>query len=103
MKALCYRGERDIRCETVSDPALKDHAGVIVKMKACGICGSDLHIYHGQGFSKDDGYCVGHEAIGEIVEVGRDVKSFKAGDEVMLAASVRSGGCGVCAAARVWL
>ena len=98
MKALRYRGERDIRCETISDPALKDQSGVIVKMKACGICGSDLHIYHGQGFSKDDGYCVGHEAIGEIVETGRDVKSFKSGDEVMLAASVRSGDCGVCAA-----
>lgn len=98
MKALCYRGERDIRFEDMPAPTPRDTSGAVVKMKACGICGSDLHIYHGQGFSKDDGYCVGHEAVGEIVEVGSGVKSFKSGDQVMLAASVRSGGCGVCPA-----
>jgi threonine dehydrogenase-like Zn-dependent dehydrogenase len=98
MKALCYRGERDIRCEEMPAPTPRDVSGAVVKMKACGICGSDLHIYHGQGFSPDDGYCVGHEAVGEIVEVGSAVKSFKAGDQVMLAASVRYGGCGTCPA-----
>jgi len=98
MKALCYRGVRDIRCEEMPAPTPRDATGAVVKMKACGICGSDLHIYHGEGFSKDDGYCVGHEAVGEIVEIGSQVKSFKTGDQVMLAASVRFGGCGTCPA-----
>jgi threonine dehydrogenase-like Zn-dependent dehydrogenase len=100
MKALGYHGEKDIRYEEFPDPVLMGEDGAIVKMKSCGICGSDLHIYHGHGFSQDLGYCVGHEAVGEVVEVGRDVKTLKVGDEVMMSAAVRSGGCGRCAACR---
>jgi 2-desacetyl-2-hydroxyethyl bacteriochlorophyllide A dehydrogenase len=103
MKALCYHGARDIRCEAVEDPKLMGQGGALVKMQACGICGSDLHIYHGQGFVPDTGYCVGHEAVGEIVEIGRDVKSFKVGDQVMISASVALGGCGSCANCRAGL
>ena len=103
MKALCYQGARDIRCEEVADPKLMGQSGALVKMQACGICGSDLHIYHGQGFTPDTGYCVGHEAVGEIVEIGRDVKSFKVGDQVMISASVALGGCGECANCRAGL
>lgn len=103
MKALCYHGARDIRCEEIGDPTPMGPGGAIVRMQACGICGSDLHIYHGQGFVPDTGYCVGHEAVGEVVEVGRGVSNFKAGDQVMISASVALGGCNECANCRAGL
>ena len=78
MKALRYFGARDIRHD---------------EMTACSICGSDLHIYHGHGFSEDTGFCVGHEAVGEVVEIGRGVRQLKVGDTVMMPAAV---GCGAC-------
>lgn len=93
MKALLYQGPRDIRCESFEDPKIADDRDAIVRMTRCGICGSDLHIYHGQGFSPDFGFCVGHEAVGEVVEVGRAVKQLKVGDKVMISAAV---GCGAC-------
>ena len=94
MKALRYYGERDIRYEAMDDPVLLSDRDAIVKMDACSICGSDLHIYHGHGFSEDVGFCVGHEAVGEVVEVGRAVRRLRSGDKVMMSAAV---GCGLCA------
>lgn len=94
MKALLYQGPRDIRCETFDEPKIADDRDAIVRMTRCGICGSDLHIYHGQGFSPDFGFCVGHEAVGEVMEVGRGVKQLKVGQKVMISAAV---GCGACA------
>ena len=70
MKALRYFGARDIRHDDMPDPRLEFDRDAIVRMTACSICGSDLHIYHGHGFSEDIGFCVGHEAVGEVVEVG---------------------------------
>jgi 2-desacetyl-2-hydroxyethyl bacteriochlorophyllide A dehydrogenase len=93
MKALCYQGPRRIEYGSAPDPVLASDTDAIVKMDACAICGSDLHIYHGSPFSQDMGYCVGHEAIGEIVEVGKGVRRLKSGDKVMLSAAV---GCGMC-------
>jgi threonine dehydrogenase-like Zn-dependent dehydrogenase len=96
MKALCYRGPADIRFEDTDDPQLRDGRSAIVKMDQCAICGSDLHIYHGQGFSEDIGYCVGHEAVGEVVEVGNDCRRIKTGDKVMISAAVGCGDCSAC-------
>ncbi|WP_226017339.1 alcohol dehydrogenase family protein [Novosphingobium sp. FKTRR1] len=93
MKALCYHGAHDIRHDSMADPALLNDGDAIIRMTACSICGSDLHIYHGHGFSEDIGFCVGHEAVGEVVEVGRAVKRHKVGDIVMVPAAV---GCGAC-------
>lgn len=93
MRALCYHGPRNIRCETRPDPVLESDRDAIVRMTACSICGSDLHIYAGHGFSNDVGFCVGHEAVGEVIDVGRNVQRVKPGDRVMLPAAV---GCGIC-------
>lgn len=93
MKALRYFGERDIRFDRMDDPAILDDGDAIVRMTGCSICGSDLHIYHGHGFSEDIGFCVGHEAVGEIVETGKAVRRVKVGDRVMMPAAV---GCGAC-------
>jgi 2-desacetyl-2-hydroxyethyl bacteriochlorophyllide A dehydrogenase len=94
MKALRFHGARDIRYESMDDPDLQDDRDILVRVTACAICGSDLHIYHGQGFSEDLGFCVGHEAVGEVVEIGRAVRRLKTGDKVMISAAV---GCGACA------
>jgi 2-desacetyl-2-hydroxyethyl bacteriochlorophyllide A dehydrogenase len=101
MKALRYFGERDIRYDAMDDPTLLSDRDAIVKMEACSICGSDLHIYHGHGFSEDTGFCVGHEAVGEVVEVGRAVKQLKPGDKVMMPAAVGCGACRSCLAGNV--
>lgn len=101
MKALRYFGERDIRYDGMDDPVLLSDRDAIVKMDACSICGSDLHIYHGHGFSEDIGFCVGHEAVGEVVEVGKAVKQLKAGDKVMMPAAVGCGACRSCLAGDV--
>ena len=94
MNALVYRGPRDVRYEDVADPAIVEPTDAIVRVERSGICGSDLHIYHGQGFSPDTGFCVGHEAIGTVIEAGSSVLRVTPGTRVMLSAAV---GCGRCA------
>lgn len=101
MKALRYFGARDIRYDSMDDPVLESDRDAIVKMDACSICGSDLHIYHGHGFSEDIGFCVGHESVGEVVEIGRGVKQLKVGDKVMMPAAVGCGACRSCLAGNV--
>lgn len=96
MKALTYHGPRDVRYEDFPDPELRDDRDAIVRMQMAGICGSDLHIYHGQGFSPDIGYCIGHEAVGEVVDVGTAVRRVKPANRVMISAAVGCGGCRAC-------
>ncbi|MEN8183295.1 MAG: alcohol dehydrogenase catalytic domain-containing protein [Myxococcota bacterium] len=100
MRALVYHGPEDVRCETVPDPSPPDAAGALVKVERTAICGSDLHIYHGQ-LSPQGGYTVGHEAIGEVVEVGSGVQRFRAGDRVLVSGVVGCGECRLCLAGRV--
>ncbi len=94
MKSLVFRGPRDIRCEVVPDPVISSAGSAIVKISKCGICGSDLHPYHVGAPST--GYCIGHEAVGEVVEVGSGVSRFKVGDRVLVAGSVSCGTCEPC-------
>ena len=101
MKALRYYGARDVRYEAMDDPTPQSDRDAVIKVSACSICGSDLHIYHGHGFSEDVGFCVGHEAVGEVVEVGRAVHRLKVGDKVMLPAAVGCGDCRSCLAGNV--
>lgn len=101
MKALTYHGARDVRFETMDDPVPQSDRDAVVQVSACSICGSDLHIYHGHGFSEDVGFCVGHEAVGEVVEVGRAVSRIKVGDKVMLPAAVGCGACRSCLSGNV--
>jgi 2-desacetyl-2-hydroxyethyl bacteriochlorophyllide A dehydrogenase len=101
VKALRYHGARDVRFEGMDEPAPQSNRDAIVKVSACSICGSDLHIYHGHGFSEDMGFCVGHEAVGEVVEIGRGVHRLKVGDQVMLPAAVGCGSCRSCLSGNV--
>jgi len=99
MKALICHGPGEISCESLPDPVLGDEFGAVIKTKLCSICGSDLHPYH-----VDLGrpaYSIGHEAVGEVVEVGRGVKNFAVGDRVLLTATLSCGRCRQCLAGRV--
>lgn len=101
MRALCYHAARDIRCDTVPDPRPLAPGDAVVRVTACGICGSDLHIYQGHGFTTETGYCVGHEAVGEVVEIGRGVTRLRVGQKVMLSAAVGCGACAACLSGRI--
>ncbi|MEP6625385.1 MAG: alcohol dehydrogenase catalytic domain-containing protein [Acidimicrobiia bacterium] len=101
MRALTYHGPLDVRVESVPEPGLFDDESAIVSIWACGICGSDLHIYEGHGFSSDLGFCVGHEAVGEVVAVGIGVRRFAVGDRVLVSASVGCNSCAPCRAGYV--
>ncbi len=95
MKALVYHGPGDIRCETVPDPRPEDGRSAVVRIERTAICGSDLHIYHGEMGPGGD-FTIGHEAIGEVVETGSDVRRFRAGDRVLVSGVVGCGECGPC-------
>jgi len=97
VKAMVFEGESGVRYRAVDDPTLRDHSSAIVKVTHCSICGSDSQFYHGiNNASTDTGFCVGHETIGEVVELGRHVDQVKHGDQVMLS-GLTSKACGVCA------
>lgn len=93
MKALVMHGKGDLRYEDVSDAKIEQDEDIIVKMNLCGICGSDLHLFQGKTPSARPVYCIGHEAVGEVVETGRAISSLRVGDRVMLSAAT---GCGAC-------
>jgi threonine dehydrogenase-like Zn-dependent dehydrogenase len=101
MRAITYHGPFDVRVEDVADPVPNDDEGAVVAVRACGICGSDLHIYEGHGFSPDRGFCVGHEAVGEVAAVGSAVRRFRVGDSVLVTASTGCNDCGPCRAGYV--
>lgn len=99
MKALVFNGPKDIRYESFDDPIIQDERNLIVKVERCSICGSDLHMYHGDRIGKNDysqpmeRFCTGHEAIGEVMEIGAGVRNHKVGDRVLIAGGK---GCGKC-------
>ena len=106
MKALVFNGPRDIRYEGFDDPKLEIANGVIVAVKKCSICGSDLHMYHGDSIGSADygagveKFCVGHEFIGEVMEVGAHSHGFKVGDKVLAAGGTGCGRCEACLTGR---
>jgi len=93
MKGLYYHGPRDIRYETLPDPKMSGPGDALIRTIGASICGSDLHYYSGD-FKAGPGFSVGHEAIGEVMEVGPGVRTLKPRDEVIVSAAI---GCGKCA------
>ncbi|MEN2976600.1 glutathione-dependent formaldehyde dehydrogenase (plasmid) [Tistrella bauzanensis] len=96
MKALTWHGKGDIRCESVADPAIQHGRDAIIKVTSCAICGSDLHLFDGVMPSMEHGDVVGHEAMGEVVEVGRDNKALTVGDRVVVPFTIACGDCFFC-------
>ena len=96
MKATCWYGKKDIRVEDVPDPKILNDRDAIVKISSTAICGSDLHLYNGFVPSMEKGDILGHEFMGEVVEVGRDVRSLRVGDRVVVPFPIACGNCNMC-------
>jgi threonine dehydrogenase-like Zn-dependent dehydrogenase len=97
MRALCWNGINDLRVETVKDPELVNPRDVILKVLLTTTCGSDLHLIDGYIPTMRAGDVIGHEFIGEVVEVGSDVKNVSKGDRVVVPSPVCCGNCWFCA------
>ncbi|MCP3398927.1 MULTISPECIES: zinc-dependent alcohol dehydrogenase [unclassified Bradyrhizobium] len=96
MKALTWHGKSDVRCESVPDPKIQDGRDAIIKVTACAICGSDLHLFDGIMPTMEKGDVLGHETMGEVVEVGKDNKKLKVGDRVVVPFTIACGECFFC-------
>src|SRR5919205_626810 len=96
MKAICWFGKGDVRVEEVPDPEILNPRDAIVKITSTAICGSDLHLYNGFVPSMVAGDILGHEFMGEIVEVGSAVKTLRPGDRVVVPFPIACGQCLMC-------
>jgi threonine dehydrogenase-like Zn-dependent dehydrogenase len=97
VRALVWHGKEDIRCDTVSDPEIQDPRDAIVKVTSCAICGSDLHLFHNFVPGMMPGDIMGHETMGEVVEVGRGVNGhLKVGERVVIPFTIFCGECDQC-------
>ena len=97
MKALCWHSPKDIRCDDVPDPKIEHPRDAIIKVTSCAICGSDLHLYDGYMPGMENGDVMGHEFMGEVVEVGADSKhALKVGDRVVIPFTIICGECDQC-------
>ncbi|WP_341252541.1 glutathione-independent formaldehyde dehydrogenase [Euzebya pacifica] len=95
MKAVVYRGERDVRVEDVEDPTIDAPTDAIIRITTSAICGSDLHMYEGRT-GAEPGIVFGHENMGVVEEVGAGVSDLKKGDRVVLPFNVTCGFCRNC-------
>ncbi len=93
MKALVYHGPKKVSVDTVPDARIEKHTDVLIKLTTTNICGSDLHMYEGRT-DVEKGKILGHENMGEVIEVGKAVDRVKVGDKVVLPFNI---GCGFCA------
>lgn len=97
MKALVWHGKEDIRCDTVTDPEIQDPRDAIIKVTSCAICGSDLHLFHNFIPGMLPGDIMGHESMGEVVEVGSGVNGkLKKGDRIVVPFTIICGECDQC-------
>lgn len=96
MKAVVWHGKNDVRVENVSDPELRADTDIIIKVTSTAICGSDLHLVDGFQPGMKPGDILGHEAMGEVVEVGGAVKTLRRGDRVVVPFLIACGACFYC-------
>jgi threonine dehydrogenase-like Zn-dependent dehydrogenase len=96
MKAVTWHGIEDMRIDTHPDPEIQDPTDIVIKVTSTAICGSDLHLYGGIMPGMKEGDIVGHEPMGEVVEVGRDISHLKKGDRVVVPFTIACGHCWFC-------
>ncbi|WP_175945720.1 zinc-dependent alcohol dehydrogenase [Caballeronia sp. BCC1704] len=96
MKALIWQGKKDIRYETVPDPVIEHPRDAIIKVSTCAICGSDLHLFDGFMPGMESGDIMGHEFMGEVVEVGAGNSALKKGDRIVVPFTIVCGECDQC-------
>jgi threonine dehydrogenase-like Zn-dependent dehydrogenase len=98
MKATCWHGKHDMRVDSMPDPVILNQRDAIVRITSTAICGSDLHLYNGFIPTMKKGDIMGHVFMGEVVDVGREVKNLKVGDRVVVPFPIACGKCGACEA-----
>ncbi len=96
MKAVCWNGVHDVRVETVPDPTILNPRDAIIRVTLTALCGSDLHLYDGYIPTMREGDILGHEFMGEVVEVGPEVKNLQVGDRVVVPFPISCGNCYFC-------
>ena len=96
MRALTFAGIQTIHYDNVADPSLLEPSDAIVQVTMAGICGSDLHVYHGRETGLDQGTVMGHELAGIVVETGSEVKKFRKGTRVLSPFTTSCGDCYYC-------
>jgi threonine dehydrogenase-like Zn-dependent dehydrogenase len=96
MKAVCWHGANDVRVDTVPDPTILNPRDAIIKITSTAICGSDLHLYNGFIPTMESGDILGHEFMGEVVELGSAVKNVQIGDRVVVPFTISCGNCFFC-------
>jgi threonine dehydrogenase-like Zn-dependent dehydrogenase len=95
MKALCWYGPEDVRVSNVPDPKIQNSRDAIIRVTSTAICGSDLHLYGGLIPSMKKGDVLGHEFMGEVIEVGHE-NGLKRGDRVVVPFAIACGQCWFC-------
>ncbi len=101
MKAVCWHGRGDVRLDDVPQPTIVNPRDAIVRVTLTAICGSDLHLYDGMIPTMKSGDVLGHEFMGEVVEVGAGVKNLRPGDRVVVPFTIACGSCFFCKA-KLW-
>ena len=96
MKAVCWNGKHDVQVTKVPDPNIINPRDAIIKITTTAICGSDLHLYDGYIPTMEKGDILGHEFMGEVVEIGSAVKNLKIGDRVVVPFTIACGSCFFC-------
>ncbi|PLC49066.1 glutathione-dependent formaldehyde dehydrogenase [Pollutimonas subterranea] len=96
MRALRWHGKHDIQCDTVPDPIIEHPRDAVIKVSACAIWGSDLHLFDGFMPGMKSGDIMGHEFMGEVVEVGKDNRALAVGDRVVIPFTIFCGECEQC-------
>ncbi len=96
MRATCWHGKQDIRVENVPEPKILNKRDAIVRVTSTAICGSDLHLYNGLIPTMVSGDILGHEFMGEVVDVGPEVKNLRTGDRVVVPFPIACGACSAC-------
>jgi threonine dehydrogenase-like Zn-dependent dehydrogenase len=96
MKAVVWHGKEDVQIEEVADPTIQEPTDAIIRVTSSGICGSDLHLYSVLGMFMEEGDVLGHEPMGIVEEVGRDVTQVKPGDRVVVPFNIVCGSCWMC-------
>ena len=96
MKALVWHGKHDVRYDTVPDPTIIHPRDAIIKVSACAICGSDLHLFDGFMPTMEAGDVLGHEFMGEVVELGAENTSLRIGERIVVPFTINCGQCEQC-------
>ena len=98
MKAVVFHDVGDIRLDDVPDPKIKEPTDAIIRVTSSAICGTDLHMVRGTFTGMKPGTILGHEAVGVVEEVGKNVRNFRPGDRVVVPSTIACGSCSYCRA-----